>query len=143
MNIERILGGGAALFGAFLLLYLIPNYVTDSDGVMSPTLFPSIAAWMFILFGIIQTIVSGVPVKLPSAREFMRSGMVSVIVLIAIIAMEWFGFLIVAIAFMSVLTIFMYERRPLWLVATIVAMPIGVWLVFEFLLRRPLPTMQF
>lgn len=143
MNIERMLGGGAAFFGAFLLLYLIPNYVTDSDGVMSPTLFPSIAAWMFILFGIIQAAVSGDSIKLPSAREFMRSGMISVIVLIAIFAMEWFGFLIASIAFMTILTIFMYERRPLWLAATIVAMPIGVWVVFEFLLRRPLPTMQF
>lgn len=143
MNTERILGGGAAAFGAFLLLYLIPNYVTDSDGVMSPTLFPSIAAWMFILFGSIQAVVSGVPIKLPSTREFIRSGMITLIALIAILAMEWLGFLIVAPVFMAIITIFMYERRPLWLAATIVAVPIGVWLVFELLLRRPLPPMQF
>ncbi|PCI05133.1 MAG: hypothetical protein COB78_00485 [Hyphomicrobiales bacterium] len=143
MNIERILGGGAAIFGAFLLLYLIPNFVTDSDGMMSPTLFPSIAAWMFILFGSIQAITSSEPLKLPSAREFIRSGMIALIVLAAILAMEWLGFLIVATAFMAILTMFMYERRPIWLVATIIVMPICVWLVFELLLRRPLPPMLF
>lgn len=143
MKNEHISGGVAALFGGFLLLYLIPNYVTSSEGVMSPTLFPSIAAWMFILLGVIQAVVPGEPITIPGAREFIRTTMIALIVLVAILAMDWLGFLIVSIAFMAVITIFMYERRPVWLIATIVAMPIGIWLFFELLLRRPLPSLQF
>lgn len=143
MKNEHISGGAAALFGGFLLLYLIPNYVTSSDGVMSPTLFPSIAAWMFILLGAVQAVTSGEPLTIPGVREFIRTGMIALVVLVAILAMDWLGFLIVAIAFMAILTIFMYERRPVWLVATIVAVPIGIWLFFELLLRRPLPPLQF
>lgn len=143
MKSGYISGGVTALFGGFLLLYVIPTFVTSSDGLMSPDLFPSIAAWMFILLGVLQVIFPGEDVTIPDRREFMRTGVIALIVLAAILAMEWLGYLIVAFTFMAVITMLMYERRPVWLIATVVAMPIGIWLFFELLLRRPLPPLQF
>lgn len=143
MKTKYISGGAAILFGGFLLGYLIPNFVTASEGVMSPTLFPTIAAWMFILLGVIQMLTPDEPLDLPSTREFVRTAALALIVLIAVFAMEWLGFLIASIAFMAVIAGFMHERRPIWLIATIALTPIGIWLVFELLLRRPLPAFQF
>lgn len=143
MNIERIMGGAAAAFGGFLILYLIPNYVTYVEGMMSPTLFPSIAAWLFLILGLIQMITSSEPITLPSTREFLRTAVVALVMFTSIFVMGWVGYLIVAFAFMAILTVFMYERRPVWMVSTIIVMPIGVWLFFEVLLRRPLPSLPF
>lgn len=143
MKSGYISGGVTALFGGFLLLYLIPTFVASTDGLMSPDLFPSIAAWMFILLGVIQVISPGEDVELPSSREFMRTGLIALTVLVAILAMDWFGYIIVAVSFMVAITMLMYERRPIWLIATVIAMPIGIWLFFEVLLRRPLPSLPF
>ena len=143
MKSRYISGGVTALFGGFLLLYLIPNNVTSSGGAFSPDLFPSIAAWMFILLGAVQLIVPGESEPLPSRRELLRAAAIALIVLGMILAMEVLGYIIVSIVFMGVVAWFMYERRPIWLVATIIAIPIGIWLFFEVLLRRPLPPLPF
>lgn len=143
MNTRYISGGAAVIFGGFLLLYLIPNHVSSSGDAFSPDLFPSIAAWIFIVLGALQMILPSEPISLPSAREFKRTGMVALVVLGTIVTMEWLGYIIVAITFMAIISWMMYERRPVWLIATIVAMPIGIWLFFEVLLRRPLPPLPF
>lgn len=142
MKSRYISGGVTALFGGFLLLYLIPNNVSSTGDAFSPDLFPKIAAWMFISLGLIQMILPSTPVKMPTKREFMRIGVIGVVVLVTILAMKWLGYLVVSVSFMAAIAWFMYERRPIWLIATVIAMPIGIWLFFEVLLRRPLPPLQ-
>lgn len=143
MLIERMIGGAAIAFGGFLLLYLIPAHVTSVAGPIDPSLFPRIAAWLFILLGVLQLLVRSTSLPTWNWYEFGRLGVLSAAVLIAIIAMPSIGFLPASIALMAAVCALMFERRPGWLLASVVALPVGTWFVFEVVMQRPLPPLPF
>ena len=56
------LGAGVAIFGAFLLVYAIPGFVSSPSNVrvvfLSPTFWPVIIAWLVIALGALLIIIS-------------------------------------------------------------------------------------
>ncbi len=140
MNADRILGGAAIAFGGFLLLYAIPANVRMVEGAMPyPAMFPQIAAWLFIVLGAIQIFFVRSEIEWPSARQAIMFGLAAVLTLAALLTLDRFGYLPVAIALMAAIALLVRERRPVWAAAVIVGIPVGVWLLFEQVLQRPLP----
>ncbi|MGV0816771.1 tripartite tricarboxylate transporter TctB family protein [Martelella sp. AMO21009] len=143
MQFERLIGGAAVIFGGFLLFYLIPDQVTASAGPIDPSLFPRIAAWLFILLGAVQLVMKPREAAGFDGYEFLRLAGLTIAVLAAALAMPRIGFLPSAVALMAVICAFMFERRYAWLAATIAAVPVGTWFVFVIVMGRPLPAIPF
>lgn len=140
MTLDRILGGAAVLFGGFLLLYAIPANVRMVEGAMPyPAMFPQIAAWLFVGLGIIQFFFVKSEVEFPSLKRFATFFVAVGLTLIALLFVEQFGYLPVMIALLGSIIFLVRERRPLWMVVGVLGLPIGVWVLFELILHRPLP----
>lgn len=140
MTIDRILGGAAVLFGGFLLLYAIPENVRMVEGAMPyPAMFPQIASWLFIGLGIVQFFFVKSEVEFPSFKRFASFFVAIGLTLIALLFVEQFGYLPVMIALLGSIIFLVRERRPLWMVVGVLGLPVGVWVLFEFILHRPLP----
>lgn len=140
LSMDRILGGAAVLLGGFLFLYMIPANVASIPGsVFSPSLFPNIAAWLIIVLGVVQILSAPTKIDLPPLREVLRLLLVDGLSLATLVVMEHIGYIPASIALMLAVTLMVYERRPVWIVVTVVAMPLGIWTLFEVILNRPLP----
>lgn len=138
---ERILGLFSVFFGALLLAFLIPTYVSgDATDIGDPTLFPRIAGWLFVFLGGLQVIFAA-PSKetLPSKREISRLILFMGAMLIGTALLPIVGFIPYAMGLMAVVLVLVFERRPLWILLTVIFVPIGTWLLFEQVLQRPLP----
>ena len=140
MTIERFLGGITVLCGVLLLLYGIPAHVDDVEtAIMSPRVFPQIAAWIFVIAGSVQFLFVKSKLKLPTRREFIRVLVVCGLILAMTYLMDKFGYLVGAVSMMAVIMYMVYERRPLWLGIGIIIVPIAIWILFVIVLKRPLP----
>jgi putative tricarboxylic transport membrane protein len=140
MTVDRIGGGIAVLFGGFLLLYAIPANVRMIEGAMPyPAMFPQIAAWMFIVLGFAQMIFVKTEVEFPSGKQILAFLITIFCTLIAVLFLEQLGYLPVMFALMVAVALLVQERRPLWVAVIIIGFPVGIWLLFENILQRPLP----
>lgn len=139
-SIDRFVGIFVTLVGIWLLMFGIEMGV-EGRGLEfpSPHLFPQIAAWIFIIGGILHTIRAKPGRQLPDLREALRYILVSILLLIMTWLMSHFGFLVGGTALLTALMFVVYEKRWLWIGVAIVALPLGTWAFFELLLQRPLP----
>ncbi|TDP01207.1 tripartite tricarboxylate transporter TctB family protein [Marinomonas balearica] len=138
---ERLLGVGGALFGALLLLYLIPTFVTgEVTESGDPSFFPRIAGWLFLVLGGLQ-ILFATPSEetLPSKQEMGRLVLFVGAMVLGTSLLPIVGFLPYSMGLMAVIVLMVFEKRPHWIALTIVGVPIGTWLLFEQILQRPLP----
>ncbi|WP_121062408.1 tripartite tricarboxylate transporter TctB family protein [Chachezhania antarctica] len=140
MALDRIIGGMAIAFGAFLLLYGIPANVRMVSGMMPyPALFPQIGAWMFIVLGAIQLGLGRDSFEFPGIRQFgVFLGVVG-LTLLAVLGLERFGYLTVMIPLLAALALVSGERRWPWIAGIALGLPLCVWALFEFVLQRGLP----
>lgn len=138
---ERLLGVGVALAGALILLVLIPAEVSDIPGPVNPSLFPKAAAWVILALGIVQVFATVRTSEPASWRELARLAALAVLTVGAILAMPRVGFLPTAIALMAAVAAMMFERRIGWLLATVAAVPVVTFVLFDVVLERPLPKM--
>lgn len=138
--IERIAGLFVFLAGVWLLVFGIPMHI-ELIGYEnpSPRLFPQIGAWLFVVTGLALTAFPKTPKPLPDLRLVLRYILVSALLLIMVVLMENFGFLIGAMALLAALMVIVYEKRWMWIGIAVVAMPVFIWLMFEIVLKRPLP----
>ncbi|MBX2885338.1 MAG: tripartite tricarboxylate transporter TctB family protein [Granulosicoccus sp.] len=138
---ERLIGVGVVLFGALLLLIIIPAQVVSEPGTPSnPALFPIITAWIFISLGLLQIIFAR-ETEDPGINlvELSRLVLVMGIVCAAAYAMEHFGHIPAMTGLMVASVLLVYEKRWYWIAATVLVLPIACWSLFELVLERPLP----
>lgn len=139
-RIDTLLGLVTIGAGLALLLYFIPQRVVDSGTIMlNPSLFPNIAGGVLVLLGALQLLARPDPITLPSWHELGRMAALVALTVASVVAMRWVGYLAGVIGLMAAVAVLLDERRPLWLGVMILATPTAIWLVFEILLRRPLP----
>ena len=138
MTLTRISGVVVAVFGIILLFWIIPRHTETVDyGWLRPATLPNVTAIIVIVASIIHVIF-------PSGKaEFdgplaMRAGLFFVISLASLFLMHHVGFLIAAPLLIAVLMLSIGERRPLWLAAGVVLVPLGIWSAIELLLKRSL-----
>ena len=139
MTLNRMSGLVVAVLGAILLFWIIPQHTETVDYAwLRPSTLPIITTAIVIISSIVHLIF-------PSGKaEFdvplaLRAGCFFVISLIGICLMHFVGFLIAAPLLVMVLMLLIGERRPLWLIAGIVLIPLAMWSSIELLLNRPLP----
>lgn len=138
---ERLIGAGVVIFGALLLLIIIPAQVVSEPGTPTdPALFPVMTAWIFIGLGLLQIVFaretgdSGI-----SLPELGRLVLVMAIVCAAAYSMEHYGHLPAMTGLMIASVLLVFEKRWYWIAVTVLVLPIACWSLFELLLERPLP----
>ncbi|MWB78698.1 hypothetical protein GLS40_11725 [Pseudooceanicola sp. 216_PA32_1] len=140
ITLDRISGTLVALGGLWLLAYGIDAHI-EVHGYESPSpqLFPRLGAWILLIFGLAQVVLTRTTSELPGKRVLGRYALVSAMLVGMVWLMEHFGFVIGAMAMTGTLMLVVYERRPLWLLVAVIAVPVSLWFIFEILLERPLP----
>jgi putative tricarboxylic transport membrane protein len=143
LTAERIVGAAAIAFAMFLLLWLIPAQVSSSRGPVNPQLFPKIAAWLILGLGIIQVFARRPTSEKVPLVELVRIATVALVVTVAALAMHWIGYLPAMMLMMAAIVVMMQDRRPKWLIVSVVGVPTVTWALFVQLLGRPLPPLPF
>ena len=139
MHSDRIFGLCVMLFGAIMLVYIIPAEISHGRGPIDPARFPAIAAWLFVILGALHAIKSSPGMRKPLLREVVRTVAVFVLATAACLLMPKLGYLVAAILLMIALTALMFERRAHWVALSVAAVPLGLYAFFVLLLHRPLP----
>ena len=138
-SINRLSGVAVALFGAAMLLWIIPAHTeTVSYGWVKPDTLPKACAWALAGLGLIQALLPKGEVALDGA-EFVIVAVAAVLSAGAIWALGKVGFLVAAPVFAALLIAVIRERRIGWIAATIIGAPALIWVVVDLLLGRPLP----
>ena len=139
MTLNRISGIVVAVLGVILLFWIIPRHTETVDYAwLRPATLPVITAVIVIISSIVHLIF-------PSGKaEFnvplaLRAGLYFVVSLLGLFLMYFVGFLIAAPLLVMALMLLVGERRPLWLIAGIVLIPLAMWSSIVLLLNRPLP----
>ncbi len=141
MSQERIIGGCVVVFGALLLLFIIPTQVTSLPGdPTDPALFPKATAWVLVTLGLAQlgfareTADAGI-----GLAELGRLMLVMAILVLTGMAMTRFGHIPAMTGLMIASVLMVFERRWYWIAVTVLLLPVGCWALFEIILERPLP----
>jgi putative tricarboxylic transport membrane protein len=139
MTPNRLSGVVVAVFGLILLFWIIPRHTEPVDfGWLRPTTLPNITAVVMVIASIIHVLFPAGTSEF-DARPAARAGLFFVISVAGLFLMHHAGFLLSAPLLVLVLMLMIGERRPLWLLAGVVMVPLGIWSSIELLLRRPLP----
>jgi putative tricarboxylic transport membrane protein len=139
MTPNRLSGVVVVVFGLILLFWIIPRHTEPVDfGWLRPTTLPNITAVVMVIAGIIHALFPAGTSEF-DARSAARAGLFFVISVAGLFLMRHAGFLLSAPLLVLVLMLMIGERRPLWLLAGVVMVPLGIWSAIELLLRRPLP----
>lgn len=139
MTLNRLSGVVVAVFGIILLFWIIPRHTETVDyGWLRPATLPTITSVVVIISSIVHFVfpTGKAEFDVPLA---LRAGLFFAISLIGLYVMHLAGFLVAAPLLVLVLMLLVGERRPLWLFAGIVLIPLAMWSSIELLLGRPLP----
>jgi len=139
MTLNRLSGVVVVVFGLILLVWIIPRHTEAADyGWLRPATLPNVTAIIIIVSGIIHVLFPAGTAEF-DLQPAMRAGKFFLISLAGLFIMHHLGFLIAAPLLIIVLMLMVGERRPLWLVAGVVMIPLAIWSSIELLLKRPLP----
>lgn len=139
MRLNRISGAVVAVLGLILLFWIIPRHTEPVDyGWLRPTTLPNATAMVVLIASVIHVLFPTGKAEF-DARLALRAGLFFVISTAGLYLMRHAGFLIAAPVLVLVLMLVIGERRPLWLFAGIVLVPLGIWSSIELLLKRSLP----
>lgn len=139
MNPNRAIGFVSALLAALVIFVLIPSQTESVGfGALEPAGFPTFAAIIVLIFGLIQTIWPTGQAHLDK-HELIRAALAIVITVFALWLMIAITYTVGAPLLVALIMLLMGERR-LWLLAlTVVGGPLLLWGLFEVMLHRPLP----
>lgn len=122
-----------------MIFWIIPEHTeTVEDVWLRPTTLPYIAAAVVVFTSIIHLIFPRGKAELDISLA-LRAALFFIIALIGLWLMHVAGFLIAAPLLIAVVMFMIGERRPLWLIAGIVMIPLAMWSSIVLLLNRPLP----
>ncbi|MGD9286697.1 MAG: tripartite tricarboxylate transporter TctB family protein [Desulfobacterales bacterium] len=139
MTLNRISGLVFAVLGLILLFWIIPQHTETVDFAwLRPATLPVITIVIVIISSIVHLIFPSGKAEFDLALA-LRASLFFVISLIGLGLMYFVGFLIAAPLLVMVLMLLIGERRPLWLIAGIVMIPLAMWSSIVLLLNRPLP----
>ena len=139
ISADRVSGAFFLLFSLALYFLIIPHQVESPDGGnLAPQTVPNYIAMVIGLCGA-ALIVKPTSFKIQNTRSFMLAGAYAGILALGIYAMSLFGFEIVAPVLSLAIMLMIGERRPLWLIAGTVLMPLIIWFLVTYPLGRALP----
>jgi hypothetical protein len=145
---ELIAGIIVLVFGLVLIFWIIPDQSERvSDVSIQPAVYPLIAAWAMVGFSAV--LIAGRLTLLTSQGEsrpgpfdaaaWLHLVFMLAILLAALLAFAYLGFIVGGIALVAALMLYMGARNPVVLVGIAVGIPLVIWAFFELLLERSLP----
>jgi len=136
---DRWTGAFFVAVAAVLYFHVIPTYVeTVEYGWVHPRTIPNAVAVIVAVCGVAQ-IIGPAKVTVPPARQLARAGLFFALIVAGLVLTAFLGFKIVAPLLALVIMLAIGERRPGWLAAGVIGIPLAIWLFVAFLLGRPLP----
>lgn len=138
MGLERSITFILIVLSLAVLFFVMPNQIEAVDyGRVIPSTVPTLVLWVIIGAAVIQLFQSREIIKLEAVIVARVIGFI-LLLLAAVFAMERFGFEYTAPVLALLIMLAIGERRWPWLLLGGVVIPIGVWLIVEQLLDRPL-----
>lgn len=130
-----------------VILVLIPSQVEKMPGMatqMSPSFFPTVAAVLLTILGIVMICQSFVRSGDQKALNISRHAVLRVILAaILLIAYTYLfphlGFVVTSAVFFAIFAYMFGLRNFLKITISMVLVPVAVWLFFEMLFKIPLP----
>ena len=139
VNSDRISGAFFVLLGLAMYFYVIPNYVeTVDEGNIAPATLPNIISIILALSGAVL-VVKPTDFKVRNPALMAKTGLYVALLTAGIFAISRFGFEYVSPVLAFAIMWLIGERRPLWLVLGVVAIPAIIWFMVTQLLGRALP----
>jgi putative tricarboxylic transport membrane protein len=136
---DRISGAFFLLLGLALYFLIIPGQVEFPEGGnLAPSTVPNYIAIVIAFCGALL-ILKPTDHRTQGLRPFMLTGAYSVVLAAGIYAMSLFGFDFVAPPLALAIMLMIGERRPLWLIAGVIVMPLIIWFLVTYPLGRALP----
>lgn len=136
---DRVGGLLFIAFGALLYFIIIPSQVEVVDsGWVLPESVPNFVAISLAVLGICL-IWKPTPVPIGEWKSHPRALLFFSLICGGVALMGWFGFTVIAPILALAIMWFMGERRPLWLLIGVVALPFTIWLLVVPILDRVLP----
>ncbi|MGH3344327.1 MAG: tripartite tricarboxylate transporter TctB family protein [Carbonactinosporaceae bacterium] len=148
-EVDLASGAGCTALGVFVLLQSVQLdlYV---EGVPGPGFFPALLAIAMALSGALLVVsrvraagADGDECRLPTRRQATRSLSLWVAVLLAALLVDVVGFPVAMALLVATILVGIEGRRGIGTLVTIVAIPLGAWLLFALLLQVPLPSGVF
>lgn len=139
VSADRVSGAFFLLFGLALYFLIIPAYVETVDGGnLSPNTVPN---WIAITIAVCGGLLVLKPTdqSTPDLRALMITGAYAGVLALSIYGMSLFGFEVIGPILAFVLMWMIGERRPLWLIAGAIVMPLIIWFLVTYPLGRALP----
>lgn len=138
-TVNRITGLAVASFAAAMWVWIIPWQVDSASyGWMRPRTLPSICVVGLGAAGLLVMLFPGGATDIAPRRHLKAAGLLA-LAAAALWAMGRWGFIWTAPVLAALLVATLRERRPVWIAATVLAVPLGIWLAVEQLLGRTLP----
>lgn len=138
MTLNRISGIVVAVFGFFLLFWLIPRHTEPvAYGWLRPATLPIITTSVLILASIVHVAFPAGTAEF-DIRSALRAGLFFAVSLAGLYLMHSVGFIIAAPLMVATLMLLIGERRPLWLATGIALVPLALWSIIVLLLNRSL-----
>ncbi|MGC1506746.1 MAG: tripartite tricarboxylate transporter TctB family protein [Sulfitobacter sp.] len=139
LSADRASGAFFLLFGLALYFLIIPVQTEDVPGAnLAPDTVPNALAWVIVFFSAI-TVIKPTDFQIQSPRSFLVTGAYAGVLVVGIYAMSLFGFEWVAPPLALAIMWMIGERRPLWLLAGVILLPLLIWFLVTFPLGRALP----
>ncbi len=138
-TVTRITGLAVAGFAAAMWVWIIPWQVDSASyGWMRPRTLPSICVAGLGAAGLLLVMFPGGATDIAPRKHLKAAGLL-VLAAAALWAMGRWGFVWTAPVLAAALVVALRERRPVWIAATVITVPLGIWLAVEQLLGRNLP----
>lgn len=139
MKADRVSGAFFLLLGLAMYFYVIPNYVEHVDeGNIAPATLPNIISLVLAFCGAVLSL-RPTDFQVRSPTLMAKTGLYIAVLVLGIYTMSLFGFEYVAPVLAFAIMWLIGERRPLWLVLGVIAMPTIIWFLVTQLLGRALP----
>ena len=136
---DRLSGLFFLLLGLAMYFVIIPIFVEDAQGGnIAPDTMPNYVSIIMALAGAIL-IVKPSDLRLQEPVIFIRAGMLVAILITAIIAMSYLGYIYIAPILALLVMLIIGEKRPTWLLGGCVIAPAAIWFLVTQLLDRSLP----
>ena len=138
MTLERAITAGLLLACLGLFFWVLPTQVEEVDyGRIIPSTVPTIAIWIIVGAAALQLWQSKEVISMDIVVCIRALGFFGLLAL-AVYTMDRLGFEYVAPILARAVMLIIGERRWYWLIAGGLVIPVGVWLIVERLLDRPL-----
>ena len=136
---DRVSGLFFFIAGAFTYFFIIPNFVEITDpGSIQPDTFPNALSLTITFCGLILAFKPTTH-QLHRLSDFVLTGVYFGLLCLSVLAMTFFGYILVSPVLAMTLMLLIGERRPFWLTCGALIMPALIWLIIEILLGRSLP----